>query len=187
MDRIIGKGKITANRVVVLSKILNRVKIRLSFNDEDAIPFGSFPIYNNMGNITNKFYLGKKGQTHCDLLQQANMDNQELLGSDWMYNSKYTNIVKGFGISCGGRIWTDKEFFVMRSCLPVPQMVEYVKSMLEEHEMNLESYKMLYSDSDNRVHCCSINDYINGCASKFGYKTNEIVPNHTVQMKHLMK
>ena len=178
MDEIIGKGKITANSVIVYSRILSRVKIHLSFNDEDAIPFGSFPIYNLNGNVTYKFYMGKRGQTHGSLLQQANIDNQKLLGSDWMHNGKYANFVKEFRISCGGRIWTNKRVIAMRSYLPIPQMVEYANSMLNKHGINTEDYKILYSDDNNRVHSCTINDYIGGCASEFGYKTKEIIHNY---------
>lgn len=179
MDKIIGFGDIKANEVVVYSNRLTQtlgIKKRdysLSFDDGDAIPFGRFPVYRLNGEIRYKFYIGTAGMTHGSLLQKANEDNQKILGGDWMRNPKYNKISSDFKIQSAGRLWVGKNIIVMRDPMPTPNIVEYAVSELSRNGFPCSQYSMLYSDDDHHVHLCLVSDYISGCASQYGYKTQE--------------
>lgn len=177
MDTIIGKGRISANSVIVykslLTKTIGKKYISLSFTDNDALPFGRFPIFNLNHEITYRFYIGKIGTTHGSLLQQANEDNQKILGTDWMHNSKYSKFVSEFSIKSAGRIWKDRKILVMRDILPSIDIVKYAISQLNIRGFDVYSYNMLYNDPNGNVHICGVQDYINGCSSEYGYNTEE--------------
>ncbi len=182
MDKIIGVGSIAANRVIVYSSIftkwvgLQKRQYTLYFKDSDAIPFGRFPLLNLNGEMSYKFYVGENCSTHGSLLQQANEDNMKKLGSNWLHNPNFAEFAKQFKIQSAGRLWTCRKLLVMRDPLPSHEIVSYATSMLITHGVDLTNYNLLYSDNDANIHKCTLEDYINGCAEPFGYKTTEIIP-----------
>lgn len=184
MDKIIGKGTSSANRVIVYSNLLNRVigrkKYVLSFQDNDAFPFGRFPIMKLNGEVIYKFYLGNQGQTHSTLQQNANVENQKLLEDDWLRNPKYNAFSKQFKIQSAGRIWTNQKILVMRDLRPEPQVVKYAITQLQKSGISdIMSYNMLYGDNQGYIHQCTLEDYLNGSANSFGYQTSEDLPTYT--------
>ena len=187
MDKVIGIGHITANSVIVFSSIITKLikkeLCHLSFKDNDAKPFGRFPIIKLNGEIQNKFYIGRNSETHGTLLQCANEDNQKVLGSDWLHNSKYKKLVDDFKIKSAGRVWTEKKIIVMRDTLPAPNIVQYVKYMLYMNGINIEDYDMLYGDQSGKIHQCSVNDYINSNIPIKSFVTTEDLPTDKIETK----
>lgn len=184
MDKIIGRGKISANSVIVYSNLLNRAigrkKYVLSFQDNDAFPFGRFPIMKLNGEVIYKFYVGNQGEAHIALQQIANIENQRTLGSNWFRNPKYSDFSKQFRIQSAGRIWVHQKIMVMRDSRPTPQIVKYVIFQLQSSGViDIMSYKMLYEDNQGYIHQCTVEDYLKGSASSFGYQTSEDIPNNS--------
>ena len=178
MDRIIGKGRVTANSVIVyassLYRLMGKKKVKLSFSDSDAFPFARFLIMGMNQEQYSIFLLGKQGTTHASLFQIANMKNQKMLGQNWVRDSRYSSMTQPFS---SGRIWTNEKIIVMRDNRPSPNIVQYAISQLRQHGIqDIESYKLLYEDNNNCIHECQIQDYISGCSSQFGYQTSEEVP-----------
>lgn len=178
MDKIIGKGRISANSVVVftsaISKFLGRKKLHLSFMDSDAYPFARFLIMGKNQEIVSKFFLGAQGTTHGGLFQRANVENQEILGPDWVRNPNYKHLSR---ILSAGRIWTEKKIIVMRDARPEPCIVAWAANQLNRYGVtDIESYQLLYEDSTGNIHSCQIHDYLNGSADNYGYLTHEEMP-----------
>lgn len=178
MDKIIGKGRVTANSVIVYSstlyKLMGKKKVKLSFSDSDAYPFARFLIMGMNQEEYSMFLLGKQGTTHMSLLQIANIRNQKVLGQDWTRDSKYSSMTQPLS---SGRIWTNEKIIVMRDNRPSPNVVQYAISQLKQHGISdIDSYKLLYEDNSNCIHECQLQDYISGCASEFGYQTTEEIP-----------
>lgn len=181
MDTIIGQGHITANSVIIysslFSKIFGRKNIELSFSDKDAYPFGRFPIIRLNQEIQFKFYIGNYGSTHGSLLQMANDENRKTLGTDWIHNPQYQNFTAMFKIQSAGRIWINRKIIVMRDERPEPNIVNYAMVQLFNNGISdIMTYNLLYMDDNNRIHKCTMDDYIKGCADSFGYKTHENLP-----------
>lgn len=178
MDRIIGKGRVTANSVIVyassLYKLMRKKKVKLSFSDSDAYPFARFLIMGLNQEPYSIFLLGKQGTTHASLFQIANLRNQKVLGPDWSRDKRYQSLTN---ILSSGRIWTNEKIIVMRDNRPSPNVVQYAISQLKQNGVSdIDSYRLLYEDNNNLIHQCSIDDYIRGCASEFGYQTAENLP-----------
>lgn len=177
MDNIIGIGRVTANSVVIYKsifyKIIGRKLMTLSYIDDDAQPFGRFPIFNPDNEIIYKFYIGDFGDTHGTLLQFANIDNQRILGNDWMHNPQFADLVSNFKIQSAGQLWNNRHLIVMRDTLPTPEIVKYALTQLTLQGYDISDYRLLYSDSNNKIHLCTILDYLSGSASKYGYKSSE--------------
>lgn len=181
MDKIIGKGKISANSVIVypskLLRFFRRKKVTLSFTDKDAYPFARFLIIGVNQEVQSKFFLGKQGTTHGSLFQLANIENQKILGKDWIRDNQYKNLTN---ILSAGRIWTSSQILVMRDPRPSHKIVKYVISQLCRQGINnIENYRMLYEDNQSYIHECNVKDYLDGCASQYGYQTNEEIPTVT--------
>ena len=154
MDKIIGKGRVVANSVVVytsyLNKLIRKKAIKLSFTDFDAFPFARFLVMGMNHEQYSVFLLGKQGTTHASLFQIANKNNQKTLGQYWARDSKYNYLTQPLS---SGRIWTNKKIIVMRDNRPSPNIVKYVISLLEQYGiLDIESYKLLYEDNNNCIH-----------------------------------
>ena len=185
MDRIIGKGRISANSVIIysssLSKLFGKKKIKLSFSDSDAFPFARFLVMGINKEIVSIFLLGQQGTTHGSLFQIANTRNQKTLGQFWSRDSKYLSLTK---ILSSGRIWTNEKIIVMRDNRPSPNIVQYAVSQLRQQGISdIDSYKLLYEDNNNCIHECQVEDYIKGCANNFGYQTTEELPLQNVNSR----
>ena len=171
MDRIIGKGTLSANSVIVYSSIFSRLlglsRYRLSFSDPDAYPFGAFFVVENNMNVEHLFMVGKQGTTHRSLFQFINSKNQRFLGENWWHDRRNLTLTRMFS---SGRIWIQRKIIVMRDNRPDPKDVDYAMSQLTNRGIpNILSYVLLYEDDDACIHECEVIDYINGCADKYVY------------------
>lgn len=162
MDRKIGIGRLSANKVVVYTSIftrfLKRWKYNLSFSDTDAYPFGEFLILENHKDVKRNFILGTQGTTHSSLFQIANISNQRFLGKDWWKDRKNLYLTKMFS---SGRIWTKRKIIVMRDISPYPKDICYAAYQLAKCGIqDIYSYKLLY-EYNSRIYECEISNYVN--------------------------
>jgi hypothetical protein len=165
MDTIIGKGLISANRVIVyqskIAKAFRRSCLKLSFSDADAYPFGCFPIMGPNREAQSRFFIGHACTTHRSLLQKAYLANQELLGNDWMRDPNYSEFRKFFIIQYAGRIWTSRKILVMRDDILSADTVRLaIDNLYKQGIRDINSYDMLFEDNQHFIHRCSIDEYL---------------------------